>query len=244
MWQFSEPRRNPKNGLNVFLHDQGKRNPIIQLDRCRCPFGIQDGMEESARKNLELSIGNDEFIQFARRLDAHNVQYATTKSMELFRQNMTEATVSAFYRSLLSPQKSGYAPLLRVKINATGNQTTKVFVVTAEPTATSPMRYRPGTLEEVTAHCEVLPIVEVVGLWFISKGFGMTLVATDLLVFPAPKRGGFHFSLGTSLAPVMCNDAEESAVSNAPEVEPSVLNAPTIISSFSAAPTGSSECTQ
>lgn len=249
-WQYTEPRRNPKNGLNVFLHDTGKRNPIIQLDKCRCPFGVQDGMEESARKNLELSIANEEFVDFARRLDAQNVQWATTKSMDLFRKEMTQPTVEALYRCLLAPQRNGYAPLLRVKINAGGSQATKVFVVTSEPTATAPMKYRVGSLDDLTPHCEVLPIVEVVGLWFIAKGFGMTLVATDLLVFPAPKRDGFHFSLDTCMTPVRCEEQEEEEqMTNAPEVEPSVLNAPTIISSTSgylpaASQGSSSECNE
>lgn len=233
-WEYSEPRRNPKNGLNVFLHTAQKRNPMIQLDRSRCPFGVQEGMEESSRKNLELSIGNPEFVAFAQALDQQNIKWTAENSQTVFKKEMNTATVEALYRTLLAPQKNGYEPLLRLKINApTSKAPTNVMVVLQEGTATQPLRYRPGSLEDVTPHCEVVPIVEVVGLWFIAKGFGMTLVATDLLVYPAAKKGGFNFHGITAVAAAAC---DEDTRSQLPEPDGTIVNAPTIISTTSRAP--------
>jgi hypothetical protein len=225
-WEYTEPRRNPKNGLNVFLHTSQKRNPMIQLDRCRVPFGVQDGMEESSRKNLELAVGNPDFLSFAQGLDAQNIKWTADNSLAVFKKEMNVSTVEALYRTLLSPQKNGFEPLLRLKINASGKSPTQVMVVLQEATATQPLKYRAGTLDDVMPHCQVLPIVEVVGLWFIAKGFGMTLVATDLLVFPAPKVGGWHFH---GISAVQCEDENASQL-QLPEAEGTVVNAPTIIS--------------
>jgi hypothetical protein len=232
-WQYTEPKRNPKNGWNVFLHDQNKRNPRMQLDRCRVPFGVQDGVEESAnssRKNLELSINKREFQEWAAAMDAQNVRWVTANSEVVLKKEMKQATVEALYRSLLSPQRGNYDPLLRVKVNTTGTHATTVFVVEDEGCAENnvPMRYRKGSLDDVVPHCEVVPIVEVVGLWFISKGFGMTLLATDLLVYPPAKRGGFQFALAQPA--VQCtNSTVGSVYTHLPEPEESVLNAPTVV---------------
>lgn len=203
----------------------------MQLDRCRVPFGVQDNLEDtsSSRKNLELSISNTGFQSWASALDAQNIKWVTENSQAVFKKDMKHATVEALYRSMLTPQKGDYAPLLRVKVNASGRQATQVFVVEDEGDGNMPLKYRPGTVDDVSPHSEVLPIVEVVGLWFIAKGFGMTLLATDLLVFPAPKRGGFHFALPQPA--VQCS-ATSVISANLPDPEPSVLNAPTIVQSM------------
>lgn len=239
-WQYTEPKRNPKNGWNVFLHDQNKRNPRMQLDKCRVPFGVQDNLEDtsSTRKNLELSITNAGFQAWASTLDAQNIKWVTDNSMAVFKKEMKQATVEALYRSMLTPHKGDYPPLLRVKVNASGRQATQVFVVEDEGNGSTPLKYRPGTVDDVSPHSEVLPIVEVVGLWFIAKGFGMTLLATDLLVFPAPKRGGFHFALPQPA--VQCS-AGSVISATLPDPEPSVLNAPTIVQSAITADTTSAD---
>jgi hypothetical protein len=238
-WSFGEPKKNPKNGLNVFVNDpRTKRNPRFQLDRCRCPFGVQDGIKDdsaptatpSGRKNLELAVASEGMQRWGAQVDAAMIGWVTANSMNLFKKEMKQPTVEALYRTLLAqPNNPSYSPLLRIKVNDGGKQATQVKVVVDEGDSARgrPLRWRKGTLADISPQSEVIPIVEAVGLWFVSKGCGMTLVATDLLVFPATARGGFDFALGGVNAERVESDEEDTT--NAPEVEPSVLAAPTVI---------------
>ncbi len=243
-WIFDEPKNNQNNGKNVYVKSPDtKRNPRFQFPRCRVPFGVQDGKKEdgapagasaaagqSSRKNLELSVDEASMVAWARRVDERMVSWITENCFNLFKREMKQSTVEALYRQLATPSnREGYAPLMRVKINASGKQVTRVMVVKDEgnPERGLPLRYATGTLDDITPQCHVIPIVEAAGLWIISKACGFTLVATDLLVFPAAEQGGFAFRLPGPAVKV--EDGDDTG-SNGPEVDPSVLAAPTVIS--------------
>lgn len=256
-WTFDEPKKNQNSGLNVYVKSpETKRNPRFQFPKCRCPFGVQDPQGDreggggaaapaastgSNRKNLELSVDEAAMVSWAQRVDERMISWITENCQALFKKEMKQSTVEALYRQLAAPSSTeGYAPLMRIKVNASGKQVTNVLVVRDEGDAERgiPMRYRQGTLDEVTPHCYVIPIVEAAGLWIISKACGFTLVATDLLVFPAAKQGGFAFRLPGPAA--MRVDGEDDT-SNAPEVEASVLAAPTIVGGHDASMAGSDD---
>ena len=195
-WVYQEPRKNPKNGLNVYLNCSASNtsNPKIQLAKGRAPFGIQDGMEATARKNLEVSVDNADLLAFLERINNQNIDWITSNSPKLFKRELERSVVATLYRSLMSlPSNPNYKPLLRIKINSSGRDPTRVFVVEKDETATSPMEFSQGTMNDIVPGCTVLPIVEVGGLWFVSKGCGMTFVATDVLVWPIRARSSWAF---------------------------------------------------
>lgn len=244
-WIFDKPTKNQSGGSNVYVKSpETKRNPRFQFPRCRAPFGVQDGKREDAaggapaaastgsqsgRKNLELSVDDASMVAWARRVDERMVTWITENSEALFKREIKQSTVEALYRQLATPSnREGFAPLMRIKINASGKQVTRVLVVKDEGNAEQglPLRYATGTLDDITPQCHVIPIVEAAGLWIISKACGFTLVATDLLVFPAAEEGGFAFRLPGPAVKV--EDGDD--LRNAPEVDASVLAAPTVIS--------------
>lgn len=246
-WVFDKPTKNQSGGSNVYVKSPvTKRNPRFQFPRCRAPFGVQDGKREdaagggvaaaapsgstqSSRKNLELSVDDSAMVAWSRRVDERMVTWITENSEALFKREIKQSTVEALYRQLATPSnREGFAPLMRVKINAAGKQATRVLVVKDEGNAELglPLRYAAGTLDDITPQCHVIPIVEAAGLWIISKACGFTLVATDLLVFPTAEEGGFAFSLPGPA--VRVEDGDDSR--NGPEVDASVLGAPTVIS--------------
>lgn len=195
-WVYQEPRKNPKNGLNVYLNAGATNtsNPKIQLAKGRAPFGIQDGMEATARKNLEVNVDSEELFEFLERLNNQNIDWITTNCPKLFKRELERSVVSTLYRSLMTmPTNPSYKPLLRIKINSSGREPTRVFVVEKDETSTTPMEFSQGTMSDIVPGCTVLPIVEVGGLWFVSKGCGMTLVATDVLVWPTRARSPWAF---------------------------------------------------
>jgi len=146
---------------------------------------------------------------WAATIDEQNIQWIVDNSQALFKKEMKRATVDALYRTLLStPSNAAYDPLLRLKINSDGAQATNVMIVVQEGNASTPLKWRHGALEDIERGAEVIPIVEVTGLWFVSKGCGMTLVATDVLVFPKRKRG-FDFSIPFASGAVQCTTMAE-----------------------------------
>lgn len=252
-WIFDEPKKNQNSGLNVYVKSpETKRNPRFQFPKCRCPFGVQDGKPQGdregggaaapasggGRKNLELSVDDAQMVAWAHRVDERMISWITENCQTLFKKEMKQSTVEALYRQLASSSSpdSGYAPLMRIKVNASGKQVTNVLVVRDEgdPERGLPLRYRQGTLDEVTPQCHVIPIVEAAGLWIISKACGFTLVATDLLVFPAAKQGGFAFRLPGLAAQRVDDDGDgdDGTGSNGPEVDASVLAAPTVVGAY------------
>ena len=205
-WVYQQPKKNKNGGLSVNLQTSPTHSssPRVQLDRLRCPFGVQDGLEASSRKNLEVAVSMESLKAWAATIDEQNIQWIVGNSQALFKKEMKRATVDALYRTLLStPSNSAYDPLLRLKINSDGAQATNVMIVVQEGNASTPLTWRHGSLEDIERGAEVIPIVEVTGLWFVSKGCGMTLVATDVLVFPKRKRG-FDFSIPFASGAVQC----------------------------------------
>lgn len=195
-WVYQEPRKNPKNGLNVYLNSSSTNNsnPKIQLAKGRAPFGIQDGMEANARKNLEVNVESDELFKFLENVNNQNIDWVTSNCPKLFKRELDRGVVATLYRSLMSmPTNPSYKPLLRIKINSSGREPTRVFVVEKDETESTPMEFSHGTMADIVPGCLVLPIVEVGGLWFVSKGCGMTLVATDVLVWPIRARSTWSF---------------------------------------------------
>lgn len=217
-WIYQQPRKTKNGGVSINLQQSTAHlsAPRVQLERLRCPFGVQDGMEASSRQNLEVAVSLESLRTWTAALDDQNLQWIVNNSVLLFKKEMKRATVEALYRPLLTtPANAAYDPLLRLKINKDGPQATNVMIVVNEGTPNSPMKWRHGTLDEIERHAEVIPIVEVSGLWFVSKACGMTLVATDLLVFPRRRRG-FDFIIPFANGAVMCEAGEDTS-SNQPE---------------------------
>lgn len=218
-WKFQEPRKNPKNGLNVYVSTSNTdaSNPKIQLTRMRAPFGIQDGMEVTARKNLELSVDADELLPFLEAVNSRCRDWVISNSSKLFKR-VDAAMAGAMFRPLASmPENPNYKPLLRVKINTSTSTPTRVFVVQEDSTPTSPMKIRGGSLADIMPGCNVLPIVELGGLWFVSNSCGLTLVATDLLVWPQRGREAWAF---IDIPAVQVNTPEPTYLPHEPTLSP------------------------
>lgn len=158
----------------------------------RAPFGIRDsGIDgngaDNPRKNLELDVTSESLQAKVNEIDARNIDKAAENSLEWFKKELTAEQLSAtLYRPSLSPDATGrFAPLLRIKVAGPGSRTpTKVFVVHKNGDTVT---YKPGSIDDITPGCHITPIVKLGGLWFVSKGFGITYNASYLLVYPNSK---------------------------------------------------------
>ena len=159
---------------------------------------------------MEVSVEDPDLQTFFESIDAMNVDIAAKNSVAWFKKELTAEQLSAtLYRHTLSQDASGrFAPLLRLKINGPGTRRpTRIFV--ARPCDGGGMEYKPGTIDDCTAGSHVTPIAEIGGMWFISKGFGMNLNCTDLLVYPAKKQDdAFPFTLSNDETTTTDHDSD------------------------------------
>jgi len=223
-WIYQQPRKLKNGGtaINIQSSSSSLAAPRMQLDRLRCPFGVQDGLEVSSRQNLEVAISSEQLREWARSIDEQNINWIVANSVALFKKEMRRETLENNYRTLLtSPANVAYDPLLRLKINKEGFGATNVMVVVQEGTAETPLKWKHGSLADIERNSEVIPIVEISGLWFVSKSCGMTLLATDLLVFPKRRRG-FDFQISFAAGAVQYTGDEEDAAPPRNMPEPSV----------------------
>ena len=194
---YKDPVKNSRGGLNGYMDtsSENRSNPRFQLEKCRTPFGISDRQQDSefARKNLELSCDSEKMLAFFKAFDQQNVKEASKNSESWFKKSLSEEALGdTLYRWTAQESKEGkYAPLVRIKISETGRKPTNIYIVYED--ADGKQKYRKGSADEIVKDSFVVPIIEVGGLWFVSKGFGMTLSATDLLVYPAAKKEEFGF---------------------------------------------------
>lgn len=221
-WVYKEPFKNKKGSYTVYVQppDGSRRRIRLQMatdeqvkagDLPRAPFGISQpyGADRDTatgpivsegpadyRRTLDLTIENDSLKEFFQTIDMENMKRAVDNSQSWFQKKtpLKQTLVEAKYKSIVktNDDEEAYKPIFRTKVTIRGNDMVKVYVVTERDG--KPV-YTVGTLDDVTPNIRVLPIVEVIGVWFTALGFGMTLLATDLLLYPVPKRPAFDFIL-------------------------------------------------
>lgn len=138
--------------------------------------------QDTSRRTLELSVESANLESFLSHLDERNVKTAVEKSPLWFKKTMEESQVSNMYVSLLKPAaKEGTKPTVRVKVKC-GEYPTHIYVVQEEGNGT--LTYNKGVPEDLSRNSKCMVMVETVGLWFMSRQFGMSLTATEIIVWP------------------------------------------------------------
>lgn len=165
------------------------------------PFGVS---EQESGKSISISINDPEMQAWLRAVDEHVLQAAEANCAQWFGgKTYDRETLEAFYRTLLSPTKEGYDPLLRLKIAEWGKDTdTKIWVKSPEGAVVE------GTLSDLQPRCRVVPIAMFNTVWFVQNSFGMSLVATDLLVVESSQTSPNNFDMTLPFEVTPCPEAE------------------------------------
>ena len=143
--------------------------------------------QDASRRTLELTVDSPALLSFLQKLDARNVSEASERCMEWFKKSIEPDALSGMYVALLrQPSKPDAPHTVRVKVKCGGAYPTNIFVVKSEENGE--IQYTKGTHDDLTRGVKVMAMVETGGLWFMSRQFGMSLTATELLVWPTTKR--------------------------------------------------------
>ena len=188
-WTFNV-RSTPKS-TNAYIFNADGSKVRMQLPRCRVPFGVQepinaagDKEENKSRPNLELDVADPGLLAWGRAADAAAIQFVATNSKELMKKSMPKEFVEQLFRSAIPESRNtDYNPLLRTKITRSGFYSTKVRVVTDPGSATTPLRHREGTIDEIERGDEVIAVVDVASIWFANNSAGLALTLAHALVY-------------------------------------------------------------
>lgn len=196
---YSTPRVNTSGGQTIFINmpDQFSKKVVLALPRCKLPFGVSD---YNGRKSLQFSLGScDEFREFLNKLDLQNVQKAVNNNVAWFKKPLTAEAIQELYNPSLKQPNDRYPPMFRARFPT--HPDTGSFVGDVYDKNRNLVHER-----VITNGCEVEAIVELVGLYFVAKEFGLSWKVVQLKVFPNERLNGYAF---------LCDSDDESDQSDA-----------------------------
>lgn len=199
---YSTPRVNTSGGQTIFINlpDHYSKKIVLALPRCTLPFGVSD---YSGRKSLQFSLKPDpkvdEFRDFLSALDLQNVQKAVNSTTSWFKKSLHAEAVQVLYNPSLKQPNDKYPPVFRARFPT--HPDTGAFMGDVYDKNRNLVHER-----VITNGCEVEAIVELVGLYFVAKEFGMSWKVVQLKVFPSERLKGYSF---------LCDSDEESDQSDA-----------------------------
>ena len=236
-WTFT-PKTSP-TGTTAYISNADGQRIRLQLPRMRVPFGFREAgkmvsgvwvesTDGTSRPNMELDVSNPEVLDWGKRVDQAVIKYIAENSKALLKKdNMSEEFVTQIFRGVATAGRDDYNPLMRTKVTKTGTYATKVRIVVDPGSSTTPLCHQAGTFEDIDRNDEVIPIIDVTGVWFANNNAGMTLGLSHVLVFKESSDDSDVFNIPgvagvQSIAPVK-NDPpmkEEAPIDPANESTP------------------------
>ncbi len=151
----------------------------LQVQPCVAPAIVPfapstfDKDEAATRLTLELRC-DAHMLEYFDAFDAWAKAYVLERSMRLFKKQLTELQVEEGYHPTVKRHPSGlYEPLLRCKIDVSGRR---------EVTYWTPENERRKAPED-WSRVSVLPQLEIVSLWSMSREMGWVIQCNALRVF-------------------------------------------------------------
>ena len=173
-WTFSDVKVNARGGKSVYINNaSGGRIMPIQIacdddeELPRAIFGITSppGTNISGdRKNMCISLPSDELRTFLNNID--NLIVAEAKAKKWLG-NIPEPEYATRYHRLVAG--NNLTPYMRTKI---GVRYVKVYI--AENTI--------GTIADVAPKTSIIPIVNILPIWFYEGKYGVSIECTHILI--------------------------------------------------------------
>jgi len=146
--------------------------------------------QDSSRRTFELSIESPALLSFLNDLDECNISQAAARCQDWFKKSIDHAQIRQMYVNLVRPPTKPDAPhTIRIKVKC-GDYPTNIYIVQGE--IDGELQYTKGTPDDLKRNVKVMAMVETSGLWFMSRQFGMSLTATELLVWPNQRPTGIE----------------------------------------------------
>lgn len=195
-----------KDRLRFQMSENEKTNLQTAVWGLSTPMAGQD----ASRRTLELTIDSPDLQTFLSNLDDNNLLKAASHSQEWFKKQIEPEQLRQMYVALVKPPvKVDQKPTVRVKVKCVEPYPTQIFV--AQESTNGTLKYVKGTPDDLTRNSKCLVMVETSGLWFMSRQFGMSLTASEILVWPNRRATGIA-AFSMSQTPVEGTDGEHEMV--------------------------------
>lgn len=204
---FHSPTFTDKGQKNVNLsYDKVSTNYanriLLQLCKDTSPLRAKWNLsvpregDDTKRRNWEIVLDNDTLLGTFKRFDEYIMNYALEHSREWFKKDLNKDQIEARYKPIVKEPKE--------------NETLNYFIMKVNcPPAEKPTPIKKiecdgktlvdGSIEDLTKDAEVVPIISISGIWFMSDSFGASISASKIIVKPIPKKNFMdHFHLENS----------------------------------------------
>lgn len=218
--EYKEPTNNRSNGKVVHVSTvpgssewkdkirfQMSEDQSVNLQTAVWGLSQPLATQDASRRTLELSIESPQLYDFLTKLDEKNIATAVEKAPTWFKKANDRASVEAMYTYLVKPPaKEGAKPTVRVKVKC-GDYPTSIYVIDEKASQNGKLVYHKGGPDDLTRNSKCMVMAETVGLWFMSRQFGMSLTASEILVWPARRASGIDaFTLSNDTVLYQANE--------------------------------------
>ena len=151
-------------------------------------FGLSTPLpgQDSSKRALDLTIESHDMLLFLKELDRKNLEATKKNKDSWFKKPPSDSEIDHMYVPLVK-ENGEYKESVKIKVRCEYNPT-NISIVDEEKN--NVVYYSQGSINHLEKNAKVLVIVETPGLWFINKQFGMSLNATQILVWPAKHKSG------------------------------------------------------
>jgi len=172
---YDDPNQGKMGGQYVKITN-GPNKILIQTPKSYLPFGInryEGGY--GTTYSIDISSNNETFNNFLNKFDELNKKRAQENMNKWFSKNLDEDAINQIYKTQLKKSDSNYPPLMRIKI-PTNSKGPLITIFDIDKNVIS--------LDQVQKQCDVSAVIELTGLYFKAKEFGMSWKVVQLMVYP------------------------------------------------------------
>jgi len=145
--------------------------------------------EDGKRRSWEMNLDDEEAVKVLEDLDNLIIENAILNSREWFKKTLNKDQIEARYKRLVKdPKNEGDKKTCFVKLNCPpSDRPTPIMKIVGEK------KLSKGCIEDLTANAEVIAIVRIPSIWFMSDSFGATISVEKLIVKSVPKKSFDEF---------------------------------------------------
>lgn len=188
--QYDNIYKNKLGNQSLNLYHVHNHKLVIQTPVCHVPFGLNKyeasyGTKYSIDLSLKESKNMSQFNYFIEKLDEDILSKAKENCVEWFKKkDLSETDLKKMYRSQLV-QKAPYPPLFKVKIpcDSKNNPCCTIFDINKNIL----------DVNSVNKNIEVSAVIELTGIYFIAKEFGVSWKLLQLMIHPKVKLSNYAF---------------------------------------------------
>lgn len=187
--QYDNVYQNKLGNQSLNVYHLQNHKLVLQTPVCNLPFGLnKQEMSYGTKYSIDLSLQDSKnmriFHNFIKTLDEDVLGKAKENSVEWFKKDLSESDIKKLYNPQLKVQKT-YPPLFKVKIpcDSKNNPCCTIFDIHKNIL----------DVKNIDKHLDVSAVIELTGIYFVAKQFGLSWKLLQLMIHPKVKLSNYAF---------------------------------------------------